>query len=124
MSEAMTEDEATIADSCRDAMPAAGDVPAFDAVFAAAERRYRRQRRQRTRYGAAAALGLLVVSMFFAIDRDAPEPRGDYIEIAELMNSTQWTAPSDVLLPKREFDLYGELPAIPASTNPAQGALL
>lgn len=76
------------------------------------------------RYGAAAAIGALVVATFLVVDRDAPVPRGDYVEIAELMNSTQWTAPSDVLLPQHRIDIYGELPAIPASTKPTQGALL
>lgn len=124
MGETMNDDEVRIADKCREALPPAGDVPPFDTVFAGAERRYRQARRQRVRYGAAAAIGVLAVATFLAVDRDTAMPRGDYVEIAELMNTTQWTAPSDVLLPRHEIDIYGELPAIPASTKPAQGALL
>ena len=124
MNEAMTDDDVQLAAECRRAMPAAGDVPEFDAAFAGAERRYRRQRQRRVRYGAAAAVAALAVTAFLFVDREGQLPQGDYIEIAELMNSTQWTAPSDVLLPRHEIDIYRELPAIPASTEPAQGALL
>lgn len=124
MSEPMNEDEARMSSRVRTAMPQPDDVPQFDAVFAAAERRYRRRRGQRIRYGAAAAIGALVVTAFFVVDQEPPVQHGDYIEIAEIMNSTQWTAPSDVLLPRREFDVYTDLPDIPLSTDPAQGALL
>ena len=124
MSEAMNDDEIRMAAECRRALPAAGDVPGFDAVFAAAERRYRRRRQRQVRYGAVAAIAALAVTAFVFVDRDAPPPLGDYIEIAELMNSTQWTAPSDVLLPRHEIDIYRELPAIPASTEAVQGAVL
>lgn len=120
----MKENDVRMAEECRRAMPQAGDVPDFDAVFAGAERRYRRARQQRMRYGAAAAIAALLVSTLMLVDRDEPQPGGDYIKIADLMNSTQWTAPSDVLLPRHEIDLYRELPAMPASTEPAHGALL
>lgn len=123
MSEAMNDDDERLADECRRAMPPVGDVPEFDAVFAGAERRYRR-RQQRVRYGAAAAVAALAVSALLLVDRDDQQLRGDFVEVAELMNTIQWTAPSDVLLPQRDIDLYRELPVIPASTEPAQGALL
>lgn len=124
MSEPMNNDEARIAGKVRDAMPQSGDAPDFDAVFAAAERRHRRRRGQRIRYGAAAAVGALVVATFLVVDQDKPAQDGNYIEIAEIMNSTQWSAPSDVLLPRREIDIYSDLPEIPVSTESAQGALL
>lgn len=124
MNEAMHDNDQRMAQKCRHAMPPVGDVPDFDAVFAGAERRCRRRRQRRMRYGVAAAAGALVLTTFLLVDRDAQPPRGDYVEVADLMNSTQWTAPSDVLLPRHEIDLYKELPAIPASTKPAQGALL
>ena len=47
-----------------------------------------------------------------------------YIEVADLLESTYWSAPSDVLLPDRQFDIYQELPVIFESTEPAGGALL
>ena len=124
MSETMNRDDAEIARHCRRAMPSGIDAPAFDGAFAAAERRYRMMRRRQARFGVAAAIGTLAVSAFFVLDRDAQVPQGDYIEISELMDSTRWTAPSDVLLPEREIDVYRDLPSIPASTNEAPGALL
>jgi len=44
--------------------------------------------------------------------------------MADLLESTSWVAPSDVLLPKHEIDLYQDLPAFSVSTRPAEGALL
>lgn len=120
----MNDNDVRMAEECRRAMPPVGDVPDFDTVFAGAECRYRRRRQQHLGYGAAAAIAALLVSTLVLVDRDQPRPGGDYVEMAELMNSTQWTAPSDVLLPQHEIDFYRELPAMPASTEPAQGALL
>lgn len=124
MSEMINDDDVRLAKRCRNTMPTAGAAPPFDAMLASAERRYRQVRRRRLRHGSAAAIAALAVAVFLAVDRDDPVPAGDYVEIAELMSSTRWIAPSDVLLPRHEIDLYGELPAIPASTKPAQGALL
>ena len=38
------------------------------------------------------------------------------VGFAELMDSTYWSAPSDVLLPDREFDIYQDLPELFEST--------
>ena len=46
------------------------------------------------------------------------------IEMGELLGSTSWQAPSDVLLPQHEFDLYQDMPALIESTEAATGALL
>jgi hypothetical protein len=51
-------------------------------------------------------------------------PGPSYVEVADLMDSTYWSAPSDVLLPDREFDIYQDLPVLFESTEPAEGALL
>ena len=48
----------------------------------------------------------------------------EYIELAELMGSTSWAAPSDVLMPEYEIDIYQDLPALMESTKPVEGALL
>ena len=47
-----------------------------------------------------------------------------YVEVADLMDSTYWTAPSDVLLPDRQFDIYQDMPELFESTEPAGGTLL
>lgn len=117
-------DDSRLAAGCKAAMPADAEVPQFDAAFANAERLYRASRRQKIRLVAAAAFVAVGVSGFIAWTPDNSLPQGEYVEIAELMSTTRWTAPSDVLLPQHEIDLYQELPVILESTKPAQGALL
>ena len=43
---------------------------------------------------------------------------------ARLLETTYWEAPSDVLLPARERDIYRDLPALEVSTEGNEGALL
>ena len=108
----------------RRAWPDNGDsrAPAFDATWRAAEGRYARARRNRRMLaGAAAAVAAIVVGLN---PTDSPVDDVTYIEVAELLESTSWTAPSDVLLPEREFDIYQELPTLLESTETAEGALL
>ena len=69
--------------------------------------------------GAVAAVAAVVV----AFNLQSPETTS-YIEVAELLETTYWSAPSDVLLPEHEFDIYQEMPVIFESTEPAGGALL
>ena len=89
------------------------DAPAFDDVWRRAEARFAASRRQYARLAAVAVM-LGVIAVVFGIRPTAEEPK--YIEMAELMNSTYWTAPSDVLLPQREFDIYQDLPELFEST--------
>ena len=103
----------------KQAMTAFEDPPPFDRVFAAADRRYRRRRTGRMAAGIAAAL--VVVAVFFTV---TGEPEPVYIEFAELLETTQWRAPSDALMPDYASELYDKLPPEPLSTDPAEGALL
>ena len=97
-------------------------APAFDATWRAAESRYARARHiQRMLAGAAAAVAAIIVGLNLT---NSPVDDVTYIEVAELLESTSWTAPSDVLLPKREFDIYQELPTLLESTETAGGTLL
>lgn len=112
-------DEA-LAVQLRDALDTAQDAPGFDAVFAAAERRYRSARRRRLSVAAAAVVAAAMLPFLSG----SPTAQPEYIRLAELMESTQWSAPSDVLLPTRRFDIYQELPVLIESTNAAEGALL
>ena len=65
---------------------------------------------------AAVAVGLLL--------RTPPAPDTSFVEMDELMSSTSWVAPSDVLLPEHQFDIYQELPSLLESTESAGGSLL
>ena len=101
----------------------AGKAPSFAAAWQAAERRHAMSRRRnRVFAGAAAAAVIAVVVVGMLLQ--APPSNGDYIAMDELMSSTSWTAPSDVLLPEHEFDIYQELPSLLESTETGGGSLL
>ena len=51
-------------------------------------------------------------------------PRPEPLEVTGLLDSTNWVAPSDALLPEHEFDIFEELPRPMESTDSAEGALL
>ena len=89
------------------------DAPAFDEVWRRAEERFATSRRRYARV-AAIAVALGVIAVVFSTRSTVEEPQ--YIEIAELLNSTYWAAPSDVLLPQHEFDIYQDLPELFEST--------
>lgn len=110
------------------ALESQDDAPTFDAVFAAAEHRYGDSKRQYAGIAGAAVVAAVAVAVMLVIGADAPTPGLEsdekMFQVAELMNSTEWSAPSDVLLPTHEFDIYQELPVLLESTKPAEGALL
>lgn len=95
-------------------------APPFDGTWQAARDRHASGRRQYRWLASAAAL---VAAVVIAFNVQAPAEHS-YIEVAELLDSTYWSAPSDVLLPDRSFDIYQDLPVIFESTEPAEGALL
>lgn len=97
-------------------------VPTFAATWRAAEERHARSRR---RYGMLVGAAAVVAMVIVGLQLQTP-PAADvnFIEVDELLGSTSWTAPSDVLLPRHEFDIYQELPSLIESTEPAGGALL
>lgn len=97
-------------------------APGFDETWHAAEIRYRRARR---RYKALAGLAATVAAVAIVLKVLVPGPTElPLIEMGELLGSTSWQAPSDVLLPDHQFDLYQDLPALLESTEVATGAFL
>lgn len=98
------------------------DPPSFDAAWHAAESHHaQRRRRLRTLPGVAAAVVAIAVVFYASTPEPVQEP---LIEMGELLGSTSWQAPSDVLLPEHRIDLYEELPALIGSPDPDEGALL
>jgi hypothetical protein len=97
----------------------AGRVPDFDTVWAAAESRARARRRPWALGGVAAAVVAAIV--WFA---QPDEQAWQYIDPDDLASSTSWVAPSDVLLPERQFDIFKEIPVLIESTSTIEGALL
>ena len=96
------------------------EAPAFDATWQAAATRHAMARR---RYRWIAGAAALVAAITVAFNLQAPG-QPSYIEVADLLETTYWRAPSDVLLPERSFDIYQELPVIFESTEPDGGTLL
>jgi hypothetical protein len=115
----MQEIDNTLRDKVNSAWPSA-DAPLFDETWEAAQQRRTASRRLVQRFAGAAAVAAIAVIAMFGNE----PPRESYIEVAELLESTYWTAPSDVLLPQRRFDIYQEMPELFESTEPAGGALL
>jgi hypothetical protein len=100
----------------------AGDRrPTFESSWQLAQGRYAAARRRYRRFASVAAItAAIVVGLNALTSKDEPT----YIEVADLLESTYWSAPSDVLLPHREFDIYQDMPVLFESTKPAGGALL
>ena len=98
--------------------------PSFDEVWAAAEsQHFKERRRYATIIGIAAALAIVAI----VAGLWSPQEAGmsdDYLIADSLLNSTQWSAPSDALMPTHEFDIYQEIPFLLESTDLEEGTLL
>lgn len=101
----------------------AGQVPGFDVVWARAETTVAgRRRRFKTMSGIAAAAALVAVVLVSQLR--PTEQEWQFVDPDELASSTSWVAPSDILLPKHQFDIYGEIPVLIESTERDGGTLL
>lgn len=95
-------------------------APSFDNTWQAVVARHAARRRRYRRFA-----GVAVVAAAITIAMNLPAPPDEtYITAADLLETTYWSAPSDVLLPDREFDIYQEIPELFESTKPVEGALL
>ena len=101
----------------------AGRVPEFDDVWAGAQQRVARRRRRYRAVGGLAGVAAVVAVVAFGLMRPA-ELEWQYVNPEDFESSTSWVAPSDVLLPERRFDIYGEIPVLIESTGSDEGALL
>ena len=117
----MQTDDAKLAQAVRQGFPADAEAPNFDESWAAAEARYRQSRR---RYAGFAAAAVAVAALLVALSPGPAPDDGESWIGDELLSSTSWSAPSDVLLPEREFDIYQDLPSLNTSTKSVEGALL
>lgn len=96
-------------------------APSFDDVWLAAEKAYGSERRRYTVFGGvAAALAVVVVGVMSTNN----QPSDEYLIADALLNTTQWSAPSDVLLPQRQYDIYGEMPLLVEPMNSDEGLFL
>lgn len=119
----MTDSDELLQNELRAAQAASetGRVPDFASSWNAAQRRAAMTARRRTLLaGSAAAAAAVVVA--FTLLRGGED--WQYIDTAELLGTTSWSAPSDSLLPERLVDIYGEIPLRMESTGSNGGALL
>ena len=100
------------------------DVPGFDAMWAKAEQKHRASRSRYQRFAGFAAAAAVAATAFMLWPLNGNIPTGPYLTEADLMNSTHWLAPSDVLLPEHRFDIYGELPVLIDTNGLDEGSLL
>lgn len=100
------------------------EAPAFDKVWAAAEQQYLEGRRlYATLSGIAAALAIVtVVAGLWSSEESTVSD--EYLIADSLLNGTQWSAPSDALLPQHQIDIYREVPFLMDTTNLDEGSLL
>ena len=121
----MTDIDKQLQDALRNgqAKVEAGRTPDFETVWARAESAIvQRRRRARAVGGIAAAVAL--VAVVFASQLRQAEQEWQFVDPDEFASSTSWVAPSDVLLPKHRFDIYGEIPVLIESTDEDRGTLL
>jgi hypothetical protein len=100
------------------------DVPEFDSVWANAEKRHHASRLRYARvagFAAAAAVAAMTFMMWPLNGNNVPDI---YLTEQDLMSSTHWLAPSDVLLPEHQFDIYGELPVLIETNDLDEGSQL
>ena len=99
-------------------------VPGFGETWRAAEGRYQaRKRRQRTFIAVAASVALFAVAIAVMLP-DGRQKLPNFEVAAEMMNSTLWSAPSDVLMPEYSIDIYDDLPQLGDSPDINEGRLL
>ncbi len=97
-------------------------VPPFAKTWRGAERRYAVTRRSYRRVAAAATV---IAAVVVGANLQSPQLEMEALfEVADLLGSTSWSAPSDVLLPEHQFDIYQDMPVLIESTESAGGALL
>lgn len=96
-------------------------APDFDETWRAAEARHRRNRStKRIVAGAAATVAAIAV----AVSLNLPKAGAPMVEMTDLLGSTSWQAPSDVLLPALRTDIYQDLPDLTEYTGAAEEAFL
>jgi len=94
----------------------------FDAAWASAELQASAGR-GRGRWAGAAAVAALAVVITVASLLPA-EQDWQFVNPTVFEGSTSWVAPSDVLLPEHQFDIFNDIPVLIESTKTEEGALL
>ena len=100
----------------------AEQAPPFADVWTAAERRHAASRKRYAgKAGMAAAIAVAAFSLWSANEIEMVD---EFLIADALINSTQWSAPSDWLMPEHQFDIYQDMPLLMESTESQEGSLL
>ncbi len=100
------------------------EAPGFDDVWAAAEQRHQRSKRRYAKLSGIAASIALVAIVAALWPAQQAGTTDDYLIADSLLNSTQWLAPSDALMPQHQYDIYQEIIFPLESTELNEGSLL
>lgn len=99
-----------------------GRAPDFDDAWAAALARAGAVRKRRGMLAGSVAAAAVAAVAFGLLAPPTHEWR--YIDKADLLWTTNWSAPSDSLMPAHQFDIYQDVPVLIESTETYGGALL
>ena len=101
-----------------------GDAPEFDAMWSNAERKHRAARSSYQKIAGFAGVAAIAAVAFMLWPLNGNNVADIYLTEEDLLSSTQWIAPSDVLLPEYRIDIYGELPVLIETNDFDEGSLL
>ncbi len=101
-----------------------GDVPEFDAMWANAEKQHGASRLRFQRIAGFTTAAAVAATAFMLWPLNGNNAAHIYLTKEDLMSSTQWVAPSDVLLPEHQFDIYSDLPVLIETNDIDEGSLL
>jgi len=97
------------------------DAPRFAEVWSAAKAVRSKSRRSYAGLAAAAAAVSLLTIVLWPAGR---LPDDSYLNELALLNSTHWSAPSDVLMSDLDWGVYQDIPQFIESTEMQEGTLL
>ncbi len=101
-----------------------GDVPAFDAMWANAEKQHGTTRLHYRRIAGLTTAAAVAATAFMLWPLNANHAVDTYLTVEDLLSTTQWVAPSDVLLPEYQFDIYDDLPVLIEAIEFDEGSFL
>ena len=101
-----------------------GDVPAFDAMWGNAEKQHGTTRLRYRRIAGLTTAAAVAATAFMLWPLNANHAVDTYLTVEDLLSTTQWVAPSDVLLPEYQFDIYDELPVLIEAIEFDEGSFL
>ena len=120
----MTNSDKTLSDLLKQGLNEVeqGRTPGFDAAWTAAETRAS-ARRSRNWMAGGALVAAVAVALTVGLLRPA-EQDWEFVSPDVFESGTSWVAPSDVLMPEHQFDIFNDIPVLIESTKTEEGALL